>query len=262
MSRSDTGFSLISLLIAMVIGLFLMGGIGKVYLDSKVAYVAREAVATASENARFSIEDLRRTLMMVGRGIDAAVDNSDNYDKPDDGLRTFPALAANGIVDIDNADGNLGSSVIAVRYAEGIAPCGGVGTISGVTTVRFLLDESSRLVCEIDGVSQVLVSGVVRMRALYGVDTDVDGAANQYLTATEVEVRQRWNNVVAIRVGLIVSSGHSPLPVQYRWNTDENGPEVLGLLGTNFTMPDNTHFFKSVSTTILLRNLNTTVQRQ
>jgi len=273
MKRVMAGFSVISLLIATSIGVFLIAGVGKVYVDSKTAYNVRDAVSIASENARFAIDDLRRSLLMAGRGINADIDNRRNYEQRAAGLRTFPDVSANGdigassIVDIDNVDPNLGSSVIAIRHASGPTPCRGAGAVSAMTTVRFFVDaDTDELVCEINGVTQVLVSGVIRMRVLYGVDTEnFEGAvANQYLTASQLEVGRVeashpfWNNVVAIRVGLIVSSAERELPLNHRLNVTE----TFNLLGTDFTMPDTRHFYKTVSTTISLRNLNTIVQRQ
>jgi len=263
--RAVTGVSLVSLLIATSIGVFLLSGVGKVYLDSKSTYGVRDAVSIASENARFAIDDLRRSLLMAGRGISPGKDTRDNYvNDPTGNERTFPNIAPNGIVDIDNVDPNLGSSIIAFRHGSGPTPCGGTGVVSALTTVRFLVNANSELVCEINGGLQVLVAGIIRMRALYGVDTDFDGIANQYLTAAQLEIGRTeplqpfWNNVVAIRIGLIVSSGERELPLKHRLNA----AETLNLLGADFTMLDTSHFFKAVSTTISLRNLNTIVQRQ
>ncbi|MCP4996047.1 MAG: prepilin-type cleavage/methylation domain-containing protein, partial [Gammaproteobacteria bacterium] len=63
------GYTLLSLLIAMAIGIFITGVAGKVYVDSKMAFLARSAVAATNENGRFAIDDLRRTLVMAGRGV-------------------------------------------------------------------------------------------------------------------------------------------------------------------------------------------------
>ncbi|MCP4242803.1 MAG: hypothetical protein GY772_19795, partial [bacterium] len=175
----------------------------------------------------------------------------------DNGKRTFPLVetgghsATTGIVDVDSD----GSSIIAIRYAEGPS-CG--GTITATSTVRFFVNANSELVCEVNGSAQPIVSGIVQMRALYGVDDDADGLANRYLTATTVQTEGRWPNVVAIRVGLIAGSGEFELPGSYR----SASAGSFNLLGMAVTAPDATHFFKSLTTTISLRNLNTVVERQ
>ncbi|PVV23837.1 MAG: hypothetical protein B6D78_02430 [gamma proteobacterium symbiont of Ctena orbiculata] len=276
MSRTihrQAGFSIISLMIASAIGIFLMGGAGKIYLDSKNAFNARSAVSTATEGARFSVQDLRRNLVMAGRGILEQNDNAGVYTVVDNNLRTFPCLdpddtdasASACIIDIDSND----SSAIAVRYAVGPQPCGQDGPpIDEVThTVRFYISDDGDLICqdiETTGgalavvYERAMVSGIVRMRALYGVDTDADGIANQYLTATEVENAGRWINVVTIRVGMIASSDTEELPLAYQPATAGD----LNIMGMEMPAPNTTQSFTPANATISLRNLNTTVQRQ
>ncbi len=260
------GYTLLSLLIAMAIGIFITGVAGKVYVDSKMAFLMRSAVAASNENGRFAIDDLRRTLVMAGRGVSAGDDIQAVYAATtDNGRRTFPIVGSNGsigvgvIVDSDG-DATTGSSVIAIRFAEGSSPCS--GRVTKFTTVRFYVNDDSELVCEATDSSgittQPIVSGIVQMRALYGVDDDADGLANRYLTATTVQTEARWSNVVSIRVGLIAGSGEFEQPGSYR----PASAESFKLLGMDVTAPDTTHFFKSLTTTISLRNLNTIVARQ
>ncbi|MBW9266071.1 MAG: PilW family protein [Candidatus Thiodiazotropha sp. (ex. Lucinisca nassula)] len=259
--QKQAGFSIISLMIASAIGLFLIGGAGKVYVDSKNAFSARSAIASATEKARFVIQDLRRTLIMAGRGIPQKDDDIAAYVNADNDMRTFPAVGTDGIL---NTDAN-GSSVIAMRYADGPAPCGQAGTLDGAfSTVRFYRDNEGILICETTTagatVSQPLASDIVVMRALYGINLDEDdNTADQYLTADEVEDAGLWNFVIAIRIGFVTSSSDTELlPAVYR----PAAPDELDILGMTYTAPDTTHFYQSASTTISLRNRNGVVQRQ
>jgi type IV pilus assembly protein PilW len=258
--RKQAGFSILSLMIASTIGLFLISGAGKVYLDSKNAFNARSAIASATEKSRFIIQDLRRTLVMAGRGIPQSVDNLDAYAGDDNNQRTFPAVGTGGIL---HTDGN-GSSVIAIRYAEGTAPCGIGGNLNGVTsTVRFYRDNDNNLICEanIGGTvtTELLASDILMMRALYGINMDAnDITADHYLTADEL-APESWNYVVAIRIGFVTSSGDSDLlPAMYQ----PSAPEELDVLGMTFTAPDTAHFYQTASTTISFRNRNGVIQRQ
>ncbi|MEW8693674.1 MAG: hypothetical protein AB2535_21790, partial [Candidatus Thiodiazotropha endolucinida] len=196
----QAGFSIISLMIASAIGLFLIGGTGKIYLDSKNAFTARSAAATAAESSRFALQDLRRYLVMAGRGVIEQDDSPDAYSAADNNLRTYPvvdpdntvAAATTGIIDQD-IDGN---SAVAVRYAVGPPPCGQGDRIDSTHTVRFYVNDQNDLVCQsietVGGLLDIdnlyerpMLSGVVSMRVLYGVDTDTGSAedqiANQYL---------------------------------------------------------------------------------
>jgi type IV pilus assembly protein PilW len=266
----QAGFSIISLMIASTIGIFIIGAAGKVYVDSKNTFNARSAIAAATENYRFAFQDMRRVLVMAGRGVSESDDGGDSYQNTDNGLRTFPAISKTyGIVSGTTGDGSSwspepeDSSIIAIRYASGPAPCGlADAEFTSTLTVRFLVNDEGNLICQVYRgedklVDQSLVSGIAQMRALYGVDTDTvdpDGVANQFFTADQVDkVKARWPAVVSIRIGLVVQSGDSiELPGAYR----PDDPETFNLLGATFTAPDTKHVYKSASTTISLRNLH------
>ncbi|MEW8460323.1 MAG: PilW family protein [Candidatus Thiodiazotropha endolucinida] len=214
----QAGFSIISLMIASAIGLFLIGGAGKIYLDSKDAFTARSAAATAAESSRFALQDLRRYLVMAGRGIIEQDDSPDAYSATDNNLRTYPAVdpdnsvasATTGIIDQD-IDGN---SAVAVRYAVGPPPCG----------------EGDRI----------------------DTGSAEDQIANQYLTATEVDNAGLWISVVSIRIGLVISSDTQELPNAYQ----PHDVERMNVLGMEVFAPDTSHAYKAVNATISLRNLN------
>ncbi|MCG7904867.1 MAG: PilW family protein [Candidatus Thiodiazotropha lotti] len=259
--RRQSGISLLSLLIASAIGFFIIGGAGKVYVDSKNTFNARSAIAAATENYRFAFRDMRWVLVLAGRGILPENDGDLVYATTDNGLRTFPEIGTDGIQDIDAN----GSSVIAVRYAKGPAPCGLAGTLDGgpanTITVRFYLNTDGDLICEVPehNYAQPLVSGITRMRALYGIDTDSDSLANQYLTATAVDDEALWVNVVAIRIGIVAGSGEGQeLPEIYRPST----AEPMDVMGATFTPTETSRAYKSSSTTITFRNLKNGIAGQ
>lgn len=279
-NRYNRGFSLLSLMIASVIGIFIISAAGKVYVDSKQTFNARTAMSAATENGRFAIDDLRRTLVMTGRGIAAGEDENDT---------DRPLAHIDADVGIYDAGGDAdGSDIIAVRYRMGPS-CAGYIDISTVNdvgrtvpdiespaaTVRFLVEDDN-LVCQADTdgdgdfeFNQPLVSGIKQMRVLYGIDDNsADGYANRYLTASMVDDTtvnppppgrtENWVRVVSLRIGLIASSDTFEIPSDLQ----PQSPQTLDLLGMEYTAPDKDHFYRSFSTTISLRNLNATVQRQ
>jgi type IV pilus assembly protein PilW len=93
------------------------------------------------------------------------------------------------------------------------------------------------------GPPQELIQGVEAMQVQYGVDTDSDLLADQYVKANGVT---NWNNVVSITIAILVRS------------IDQTGVETdkktYSLLGTNFG-PFNDRRQRSIfTTTIALRN--------
>lgn len=60
------GFSLIELMVAMVIGIILMGGVMELYVSNKMAYMTSEAMSRLQENARYALFTLQKDIRMAG----------------------------------------------------------------------------------------------------------------------------------------------------------------------------------------------------
>ena len=275
--------SLISLMVATAIGIFLIGAVIKIYLDSKNSFNTRTVVAEVSENLRFALDDMRRILVMAGRDIRGTEDNIANR-------RAFPPVTTNASSASGNGaeyiyDGGSDSDIIAIRYRRGPS-CGAYQAVPDIKTrpsmVRFLLadtdgdGDTDDLVCELTTYNsggsasttrQTMVSGIHMLKALYGVDDDDDGYADRYLTANMVNdasvvstpsgASTPWARVVSMRIGL-VSGSESELPHNVRGSQ----AGTLNVLGVDFDEPDTSHLYRVASTTLLLRNFNPTVQRQ
>ena len=281
-NKYNRGVTLLSLLVATAIGIFIIGAAGKVYVDSKMSFNARSAVSAATENGRFALDDMRRSLVMAGRGILAGEDDIASK------RSIAPIDKDKGIYDAGSSTSE--SDIIAVRYRIGPS-CGGYIDITTTdpdsgrliadagrppATVRFRVNDKDELVCEVDDngdgafeFSQALVSGIKQMRVLYGLDDDnADGYANRYLTASKTDDttvnpppapgRSNWTRVVSLRIGLIANSDTFELP----GSLQPKDAQELNLLGMTYTAPDKNHFYQAFSTTISLRNLNASVQRQ
>jgi len=259
------GYTLISLMVGMLIGIFIIGAAGEVYIQSKNSFNARAAVSSMTENGRFAIQDLRRTLVMAGMGIRASEAISPT-------LRAIPPISGSGTA----VGAGQYPDVVAVRYRRGPS-CGGFidNTFPlAPATVRFLV-VNEQLMCQVDGgPTQPLVSGVKTMKALYGVDDSADGYANRYLNATQVNASGQWINIVSIRVGLVIDSAEYNQPYDVSktqldhilYGTANYDLNLLGMVysippvdGSDAGMEKTYNVF---TTTIQLRNLNAIMQKQ
>ncbi len=276
----EKGVTLVSLLVASLIGIFLVATVIKVYLDSKESFQMRDLVAEVSENERFAIEEMRRVLIMAGRDI-LAMEDEQPTRRPFPPVETSPD-AGTGIVD----GGTSGSDVIAVRYRKGPS-CGqylDIDIACRPAEVRFMVQDGD-LVCAqttyIDTsetgsnncsstpttTTRTLISGVHRLKALYGVDDDADGFANRYLTASQIEDdtlvtppqggASPWSRVVSIRFALLLGSERE-LPARYRQENEQN----LEMFGLPIEAPDDAHLYRVITSTLAFRNLNPIIQRQ
>ncbi len=64
--HQQRGFSLVEIMVAMVLGLILLGGTIAIYASSKDSYRLQENIAGMQENARFALHALRRDAEMAG----------------------------------------------------------------------------------------------------------------------------------------------------------------------------------------------------
>lgn len=64
--KSSQGFSLIELMVAMVLGLVLMGGVIQVFISSKQSYSFNEELGWMQENSRFALDYMTRDIRMAG----------------------------------------------------------------------------------------------------------------------------------------------------------------------------------------------------
>jgi type IV pilus assembly protein PilW len=65
-SSEQSGFSLVELMIAMTIGLILLGGIGYVFLGSRTAFRTTDNLSRIQENARYALDMMSRDIRMAG----------------------------------------------------------------------------------------------------------------------------------------------------------------------------------------------------
>ena len=65
-THSSRGFSLVEFMVAMVLGLIIIGGAISVYLASKNSLTEVEQVAAVSENGRFALQVLNYATKNVG----------------------------------------------------------------------------------------------------------------------------------------------------------------------------------------------------
>jgi len=64
--QSETGFSIIEIMIAMLIGIFLLGGLMQMFVSSKQTYKLQDTVSRLQENGRFAMDFLIRDIRGTG----------------------------------------------------------------------------------------------------------------------------------------------------------------------------------------------------
>lgn len=227
--QKQHGFSLIEMMVALLIGLFLMGGVISVYVSSSQSSKVNEGLRTIQENGRYALMTLRESIQMAGY--------VSSYD---------PSVIITPFV-----SAGTGDNKVAVTF-EGNLDCEGEAVTATFVENTYSI-KNGNLICNGNGDvddDNVVIDGVEALRVLYGVDDDNDKIADRYLTATDINAKSSaaniWrDDVSSIRIGLLMNSGTS---VKHAAES-----KAYKLLGESITKNDRL-LHKVFTTTILLRN--------
>jgi type IV pilus assembly protein PilW len=196
---NQTGMTLIEIMIALLIGAFLIGGVIQIFINSQQTYRMQNNLSRIQENGRFASN-------LIGRDV-----RKTSY---------WGCLT--------RASGDIagGNSTITLKAAFATIPTGSCGTVVD-KTAAYYTDATSTITYSINNTAlrkstnnqnNDLIEGVENMQILYGEDTNTDNWANYYTTANNVV---NWENVVSIRVSLLIISLDDNLaaqPLAYTFN--------------------------------------------
>ena len=218
--QNHSGFTLIELMIAMVLGLFILVGILQISVSSKKTYQVANYSAVLQEDLRSVTNEISRIVRIAGyrsspstriadvflsdatfdvKGqVIIGTDGETNADSDSLSLRLQGSGDGEGVPDGDIIDciGNAvdANDIATIRLeiikADGLLRCTSANETRG--------DEQS-----VD-----LVANIENMQLLYGIDTDNDLYANEYITATAVTVRDLWVNIVSLKLAILLKSSH------------------------------------------------------
>lgn len=85
--KKQLGFSLVEIMVALLIGTFLMSGVIQIFLSSTQTFRMQDGMSRLQENGRFSMNFITRDLRMAGFGVcDALVSNDMDPQNPNPNL--------------------------------------------------------------------------------------------------------------------------------------------------------------------------------
>ena len=156
-SSPQQGFSLIELMIALVLGLFVIAGLATVYLSSKETYALRDQISEMDENARIAIKALRTHIEGAGYSSEIGSIQLDNYLLPA-GFVVSTATCPNGNTNVINpskiassADGAaLGSAVLTTNAIMARADSIGVSFLADDQNFKDCTGSSWKNRCMVD----------------------------------------------------------------------------------------------------------------
>jgi len=165
--------------------------------------------------------------------------NADVFQKTD----VAPGTAAHGVAVGVPPNGNITPN-LAIAY-------GTTASVVAIGTTTFYLRAgvaapSSLYVIQGANAPLELVDGVDGMQILYGITTNTDTSANQYLTAVNVNAGNLWGSVVSVRIALLLRTVSTV--------TRQPDINVYNLLGVIYGPFNDLRLRRIFTTTITLRN--------
>jgi type IV pilus assembly protein PilW len=208
MRAAHQGFTLLELMIAMTIGLFLSGALVTVVQTNKRVFL--------DQNRLEQMQDGQRMAMTLMTDV---IQSAGYFPQPWANSLSGTLIASGSFA---NSQAITGSYVVAdpgdsisVRYMtapqDGILNCSGLSNTNAVGGANILYVNTfavvgGQLQCtDQNGAIYTLVSGVTRLSVLYGVKTNLAAAGNNvdtYMNATQVTAGPYWQNVISVQISV------------------------------------------------------------
>ncbi|MEP7246486.1 MAG: PilW family protein [Gammaproteobacteria bacterium] len=215
----QSGFTLVEMMIAMVIALFLIGGLLTILQNVQRTHGNQAALAQLQDDQRVAMTLLSDSIQTAGFYPNPAVYTAaDKLPAVTDkttgitltvgqGIAGAYAAAAPGDTLITRFTADAFNADIPSPINCNGGSNGSAGTQSYVNTFSVQkVGNNWQLVCAVNADDPVpLVSGITNMRVLYGlkrnVATDTNNSADTYVTADEVGATE-WPNVTSVKITL------------------------------------------------------------
>jgi type IV pilus assembly protein PilW len=203
-SRRQRGLSLVELMVAVAIGLFMLSGFAASFVGVKRSFVAQDRLASLQDSERLALGLLTATVQAAGYHPDPL-----NQPAPvalPSATTEFGSFApGQGVAGTGDAQA---ATSLTTRYViapgETLADCAGRRNETGAPLLvvnTYTVGADRTLRCSIDGgaSSIALVNQVQSLSVLYGAAADA-GHVDRYLSADEVTAAGLWNRVRSARI--------------------------------------------------------------
>jgi len=213
--RAQRGFTLVEIMVALLIGLFLIGGLLMLVQDNRRTF--------ASQNQLSQLQDAERVAMTM---ITDVIQTAGYFPDPTTNTASSALPSAGSITAGQSFFGTYSASApgdsLTVRYAtttgDGVLNCLGqsntTGTVAPTLYTNVFSVANGQLLCALNGAAAVALAGTVavsttnpalnngivinKLVVLYGVNAGgTDQSVTEYVNASAVP---NWNSVISIRV--------------------------------------------------------------
>lgn len=211
--HTQRGMSLISLMVALAIGTFLLAGLFQVWYQTRLTFSSQAQLAQLQDNERMALTMMANTVQTGGYypvHLNYPVSSGTTYSTS---LFTSAAPMVVGQYLYGTHNTTTNADTLTVRFIADktssdstTLDCQGQAEPTGqLVTNIYQIDANKRLACSTDGGNTYLpiTQGTLNSMAItYGVDTLGDGTALQYLTADNVQSTGVWGRVLSVKIVL------------------------------------------------------------
>ena len=215
--NGQEGFTLIELMIALLIGVFLLGALLTIVQTNRAVFGDQNKMAQLQDAERMAMTMMSDVIQSAGYfpqpyNNGAVPGNTLTGSLPSSGGPPLFATAGQSIYGVSAA--NAGGDEISVRYmtasGDSILNCSGQTNTSGANTLYVNTFDvvNGQLVCTMNTTPYNLVGDgttivVNNLSLLYGVaTTGTTNSVDTYMTANQVNAAGLWSNVLSVMVQL------------------------------------------------------------
>jgi type IV pilus assembly protein PilW len=224
--KGNRGFTLVEILIALLIGLFLMGALLTIVQANRTVFGNQNQLAQTQDAERMAMTMVADVIQSAGYFPQPWVNT----------LATSLTAAApfavgQSIYGVYSA--TAPGDQISVRYmtmgGDGILNCSGQSNPTGnpnTVYVNSFQIVGNQLICTMNGTPYTLVNNITNMSIFYGVKANAAAAGNNvdtYMNASQVNATGLWGSVISALVQLTFTN---PLYVASQPTNGVNQPTI------------------------------------
>jgi type IV pilus assembly protein PilW len=208
------GFTLVELMIALLIGLFLTGGLLTLVFAMRRSTTTQAGMSQLQDDERMGMSILTNAVQSAGYYPNPYANTASTFflaAAPLTAGQSIYGTRVAGVPDTITVRYTTAGSATALVKDNTINCAGQMSTTQATWTQTFQIDTTNKVLqCVLnDGVNPAktlnLVTGVSNLVVLYGVKTAAGIAANSadtYLAGNVVQAANLWSNVVSVKVTL------------------------------------------------------------
>lgn len=203
--RGGRGFTMIELMIALTIGVFLLGALLTVVQTNRTVFGDQNKLARLQDSERMAVTMVSDVIQSAGYFPDPTANTVTT-------TLTAAAPFAIGQSLFGTYSATAPGDQVSVRYmtagGDGILNCSGQSNPTGGPNTLYVNSFqvlNGELVCTMNGTQYNLVSGVTNLTVLYGVKANAAATGNSvdtYMNAAQVTAAGLWSSVISAMVQL------------------------------------------------------------